>query len=316
MSKFQLQFVGILSNVDKSILGIKLSDGFQIEEMATEEAIEALRIWGNFSDNQLTRELVRHACFCDQYIYCVVKGVDITSENGLEPSREDLSTKYYKLINEAQRDLHDTFRLMRLYNGGNICMPLKYLFVTDDGELYATKGHIESLYPIQSEKFSLESSEIPKLTQFISETKIPFTPDFVQNAFETFEQSYQTSNKVLSYLSLMMSLELLLNRNENEVAYSIQRYASVLLGKDIDDAKRIFNDIKKLYTLRSNLIHGSKGKIQFSAGNEEDLMRIRHYVRDLIIEINRLYQTKEDLNLLDRNEFLKRLDFIGVGGLD
>jgi hypothetical protein len=114
----------------------------------------------------------------------------------------------------------------------------------------------------------------------------------------------------------MMSLELLLNRNENEVAYSIQRYASVLLGKDIDDAKRIFNDIKKLYTLRSNLIHGSKGKIQFSAGNEEDLMRIRHYVRDLIIEINRLYQTKEDLNLLDRNEFLKRLDFIGVGGLD
>jgi len=139
--------------------------------------------------------------------------------------------------------------------------------------------------------YTLEKSEIPDLQGFIQNTKLPFKEPFLQLAFENFELSYQIHNINLSFLSLMISLEPLFNPGSQELRYRISRNTAVLLGKENEDSKMIFSEIKDLYDKRSNIVHAGKSNII----NNEDLLKLRHYVRESIKEINKMCKSKSEL---------------------
>ena len=73
--------------------------------------------------------------------------------------------------------------------------------------------------------------------------------------------------------------------------YRISRNAAVLLGKDKEDSKTIFSEIKDLYDKRSKIVHTGNSNII----NEEDLLKLRHYVRESIKEIIKVDKNKDEL---------------------
>lgn len=93
------------------------------------------------------------------------------------------------------------------------------------------------------------------LEEFIQNTNLPLKKPFLKLAFENFEISYEAPNRMLSFLSLMISLEVLFNQGPGGVKQKISRAGAVLLGKDKNQSKDIYGEVKKLYKKRSSLVH-------------------------------------------------------------
>jgi len=310
MPEREIHYMGILANTDASILKVHLEQGFKFESMTYDQGISfvsSLERWSAPFDimKKLTMDL---PCLHNEeksfyYISNIILGeVKLDDEFRLTSEFPSELMSFNK--NLIQEYLKPSLRLMRLFKEGNICMPLEYYFVSgDDGvprRLISQAG--ASWRTLHSpEKYSLSATEISDLEHFIRETKLPFQ-DFLELAFANFELSYETYNRGLSFLSLMISLETLFNPEAQELRYRVSRNSAVLLGKNFEESEQIFSAIKKLYDKRSKLVHtGSAAVI-----SKEDLAKLRDYVRRSIEKVYSLGMKKEDI--------LAELNSLGFGG--
>jgi hypothetical protein len=282
-------FFGLLANTDSSILKVNLEHGFEIKEMPFDEGVNLIASLEKSSDNEVYKKLIKYCHFSESKLFFGSNSFETSTKiDGIGTS---FSPEIYKFDNdEVYGYLKPTIQLMRLFREGNICMPLAYYFFMDYNTPQLVMSEGTHLY-ISPESYTLKDSEVPDLQKFILNTKLPFNESFLQLAFENFELSYQTHNQNMSFLSLMISLETLLGSGGSEKTYRISRNAAVLLGKDKDESEIIFSDIKKLYNLRSEIVHGGKSNIIHT----EDLLKLRHYIRESIKEINKVDKSKDEL---------------------
>lgn len=282
-------FLGLLANTDSSILKVILGHGFEIKEMPFDEGVNLIASLEKSSDKEVYKELIKYCHFSESKLF--FSSNSFGSSTKIDGIGASFSPEIYKFDNdEVYGYLKPTIQLMRLFREGNICMPLAYYFFMDYNIPQLVMSEGTNLY-ISPESYTLEDSEIPDLQKFILNTKLPFNKSFLQLAFENFELSYQTHNQNISFLSLMISLETLLSPGSSELTYRISRNAAVLLGKEKDESEVIFSDIKKLYKLRSEIVHGGKSNVI----HIEDLLKLRHYIRESIKEINKVGKSKDEL---------------------
>lgn len=133
---------------------------------------------------------------------------------------------------------------------------------------------------------------------FIDNNNIPLSKAYLQLALDNYDLSYDIQNRDLAFLSLMISMKVLLNPSESELKYRLSRNAAVLLGKEFG-SESVYKDISNLYIKRSKLVHtGTKDAIKL-----DDLLLLRSYVRESI---------KKAINLdLDKDTLMKLLHKIG-----
>jgi len=301
MSKKEIHFMGLLANVDTSILNVELDNGFRIYTLPEREGITLLSIFESLPDMAIYLKLVKFNCFSGDKLYYIGNSF----ESDIEMNDEGVLTSVPvgKFVNDLVHGyLYPVIRLMRLFKEGNICMPLEYYYFVDNNRPKSFMRMGTNLY-VSQELYTLESSEIPDLQRFIQNTKLPFKESFLQLAFENFELSYQTHNMNLSFLSLMISLEILFHpkSDRRKISDRISRNAAVLLGKDKKDSNEIYSKVKELYDKRSAIVHTGESNII----NTEDLLKLRHYVRESIKEINKIGKSK--------NELLDLLNSCGFG---
>ncbi len=291
MSKKEIHFMGLLANIDKSILDVKLDLGFKIHTISAKKGVALLSIFAGLPPMEIYKKLTIFNCLSRDKLYCVGNSF----ESDIELGNDGALTSYPSGMGEFSNKLvygylGPVIKLMRLFKGGNICMPLEYYYFIDDNIPKSFTRTETNLY-IPSELYTLESSEIPDLQEFIQNTELPFKESFLQLAFGNFELSYQIHDRNLSFLSLMISLETLFNPGRQELRYRVSRNTAVILGKEKEDSEKIFREIKNLYDKRSDIVHTGKS----NTINEEDLLKLRHYVRESIKVINNIGETKDEL---------------------
>lgn len=315
-----IYFMGILSNVDSSILKVNFEHGFKVEGRPDNGQ---LRVRTNdYPNDKLNYKEVAHLIYhleglplgevykkliadlscvnvSEKKIYVITNSIEID----VEMNDKEISTEVAKFDKLVYDYLHPIIHLMRLFKEGNISMPWIYYYSIDnDGTPRPYKRIMMPLHVLK-EPYTIESSEIQELLEFIKNTKLPFTEPSLQLAFDNFELSYEAGNTYLSFLALMVSLEALLNPGEQELTYRISRNAAVLLGKKDKNSKDIFDEIKKLYGKRSKIVHTGKSDII----NGEDLSTLRYYARESIKEINKIDKTGKELwDLLNSRGFSEK----------
>lgn len=296
MPKKKIYFIGLLANVGASILKLKLEHGFEIRDMSHDEAIRFISALDELPYVEVSRKLLAFQCidFSKKKLYYTSKSF----ECDIEMDSQGNMIRFPAPVEEFMKNLINGYldpviRLVRLFKEGNICIPLDYCYFFKENKtprpLYrrSTGLHIS-----HGPEFTLENSEIPNLQTFIQDTRLPFTKSSLQLAFDNFDLSYQTHNINLSFLSLMISLESLFNpKGEHELRYRISRNVAVLLGKDKKDSGKIFSQIRDLYDKRSKIVHAGESKVI----NIKDLVKLRHYVRESIKEINKIGKNKNGL---------------------
>ena len=297
MSKKKIHFMGLLTNTDSSILNVKLDHGFEMRTISEREGVKLISILESSPRTEIYKKLFMefHCLSKDKSLYYISNSFECDIEMNEEGFITNLfPSEFVKFNNNLVNDyLNPVIRLMRLFKEGNICLPLEYYYFIDNNTPKRFMSKFSGSYISSEELYALESSEIDNLQKFIQNTKLPFKESFLQLAFENFELSYQTQNINLSFLSLMISLETLFNPGLQELRYRVSRNTATLLGKDKDDSKRIFSELKDLYDKRSKIVHAGKSNII----NKKDLLKLRGYVRESIKEINKIGKNKD--NLLD-----------------
>lgn len=298
MPKKQIYFFGLLANTDLSILKVNLEHGFKIKCISKNEGLNLFLIFESLPNMEevYTKFVIDLPCLnlSEKKFYFI--------SNSFE-SEIEMNSK----VGEFDKLVHDylkpVIRLMRLFKKGNIFIPLDYYYFIDNDIPRLFLRRSANLY-VSSELYTLEYSEISALERFIKDTKLPFTQPFLQLAFENFELSYHTHNMSLSFLLLMICLETLFNRGQSELTYTISRNTAVLLGKDKEDSNNIFREMKELYGKRSRIVHSGKLDII----NEDDLSKLRYYVRESIKEIYKMGKDKDGVfDLLNSSGFGDRL---------
>lgn len=187
--------------------------------------------------------------------------------------------------------LRSLIRLLRLYNEGNIQMPFMNYYFVDSNGIKRSLGMVRSNKEMDLTRYRLEINEISDIKNFIKNIKIPFNDDIVKLAFENFEASYEVRNSNLKFLTLMNTIEVLFHPyNDYELTYQISRNFAVLLGKDKKDSEDYYDIMKKLYGKRSGIVHRGKADI-----TDEDILKLRHYVRESIKAFLILDQSKKEI---------------------
>lgn len=283
MEKKDIHFIGFLANVDDSILGLNLGQPFVIEKKSQGDTSSFLRhirqYYGTESEDCIlavedqVNGVVHNQSF---YYYCVtaknVGSFDSTPQGGV--------VIQWGKHREFHRLIQDKLRLLRLFKEGNVSLGFSCAYHLKDSQPSVFELCRE--WPIaDTTRFHLDDNEISDARRFVETTRIPFKHRSLQLAFDSFELSYETHSAALNFLSLMVAMEVMLNRGKDELRYTISRNAAVLLGKDKDDCERVFEEIRRLYDKRSKLVHeGSVNEV-----SSEDVLRLRHYVREAIKEM-------------------------------
>jgi len=289
LKKKTIYFAGLLANVDSSVVNVKLDYGFEIEAIPEKKGTAFIGALENLPSYDAARTLLVHyPLISSQNKYFAISNSLVCEyDAGME---DRLFGRIAEFDNKLVYGyLQPVLRLMRLFSEGNICMPLAYFFHLKRGipKAFIKTGTIRY---ISREPYSLEHSKILDLEDFIRHTKLPFDQDFLELAFENFELSYNTQDMNLSFLSLMTGLEALLNPGEQEIAYTIARNTAVILGRNKAESEGIYREVRELYRKRSRIVHVGRRII-----TQEDLLKLRSYVRESIKEIHRLGKGKKAL---------------------
>jgi len=305
-------YIGVLANVDSSILKVKLRKDLKIESMSYDDLLKLFSALEDLPYRAVAQEWFLHF----PYVYSPQSKTEIGAKSPSEMECYVVSNSFDadleydqcgRLTNPftsnvsafaqvVQNYLNPTIKLMRLYKEGNICKPLEYYFTVFDGKPKPVLGG-RSPTDVVEELFTLRDEELQELEEFIHKTSLPSEGSFVDLAHKNFELSYQTHNVGLSFLSLMIAMEVLFNPGAHKVA----RNAAVLLGTSEKNSTEIFEEVKGLHDKRSQLLHSGKT----SKVCREDVTRLRYFVRESIKRVMALGIQKEVL--------LEKLNRMGFG---
>lgn len=299
----KIHFIGLLSNVDSSILKFKLCDNYEIKSISEEDGVKMI---ASLEKTSLIDTSAKISLFLkclnlsEKKIYYVSNFI-----NDVEVNKNGIPD--YETVFKKDHDFYGYLRpitsKMRLFKEGNIKMPVHYFFYYDKNSTpnCFLKGGT-TLHVFQDTKYHLVNSEITELKKFIENTKLPFKKEYLQLAFKSFEESYDMQNKALSFLLLMIAVEVLFipDDSNTELAHRICRNIAVLLGENPKQSEKIYEEIKRLYNIRGKIIHAGK----FRYVTESDLLKLREYVRASIKKIDSINKDKKDLlKLLNSSGF-------------
>lgn len=330
--------MGILANVDESILNLNdiLEDGFVIKKISAEDCETFISLMEKVPKRIIMDDLITRSCYFDDNVYCVFKSYK--TETIEVHDVHDLKGKH---LYKPEDSLIRILRLMRLFQLGNICMPLRYSYSFEE-EVPVISSRYKSMPYVYKEIFKLDHSILPKLNEFIKIKSLPPEDDLLKGsfkevykkldsplpsksslelAFESFELSYEIRDNNLSFLTLMNALEVLLKPSsaQIELTNTLSRNGAVLLGKNKENSNKIFRELKCLYAIRSSIVHTGEpknckktGKKRKNLSNFELVERfriLRGYVRESIKEMNFIMEKEEK----SKDEILNKLNTYGFG---
>lgn len=88
-----------------------------------------------------------------------------------------------------------------------------------------------------------------------------FNPSFKINelcklAFDSFELAYRLENLQTRFVTLMTALESLFNQGRDQITHIVSRHLALIVANDKVEFQEHYKAIKKLYGIRSAIVHG------------------------------------------------------------
>lgn len=276
-----------LSNATGNFQVVDIGPPFRIERWRREKL---LKMWWSVADLSETsiefRTDIRSCAPRGAKVGHVVTASVSLSSTG---EKKDVMVDHERL-DEMSARLRQKLRLVSLFMNAHIDVADVYWYEIRDGK---TEPFSETSpqYPVREMASHLSDARAADLTAFIADYSLPFKHDYIQLAFEHWEQALETSTPHIEFLSLVMSLEALFNVGQHDIRYRVSRSAAVLLGGDEDEAECIFKNVREAYDTRSKLVHTGKAENISSS----DICQLRLLVRESIVTLLKLDQKKQDV---------------------
>lgn len=266
-------FLGFLANCDESVLNIRFETGFDVDSMSYNTGFNTLSRLRGSSQNDTAMLIVGKGLSkgSSDPFFVVRKEVQVSDYKG--DAGDVFRSPAWSLMVEGQNYLRSKIGLLSLWGEGHISMPLQFVYVDDD-EIMPSMGSDDGRINTGG-TFHINEKEADDANNFIRSNNLPFDDEILQMAFDSFELSYQIISLELSFISCMVAIESLLNPSGAEVTYRVSRNLAVLLGMDNESSEKLFEKMKHLYSVRSQIVHEKKLKNVV----KDDLDTVRKYTK-------------------------------------
>ena len=291
----KLYFFAPVANVDATILKIKLNSGFEFGSMTYNDGLSFIANLEKIPlKNFFNYWRFGHAVFQSGGLYLIKNSFEFDlpiNEAGKPEIDHNFSLFIYDFV---ETNVEKSLRLLRLFKEGNVHIPywIVYYFEKDEPVVLFARGLSSSQ---SHNNYHLNDAEILTAQNFIETTLLPSPSNYITLAHENYEVSYFIDNDSHAFLSLMISLEVLVKPQRSiQFSKEIARNVGTILGSSQYNIGEIEFDISDLYSKRSQLIH--EGKIIWCAvGERDDVQILRCYVRRIIKRVITLNLPKNKL---------------------
>lgn len=159
----------------------------------------------------------------------------------------------WQLAGATQRFEQNLIRKLRLFKDGDIYSPGHFTITNEKRNVFHF-GYSSFQRVTNWKEYEIEDSELDELVVHLN--KDLASNDLTKIAETYFQNSYEVNDYKIKFINLMTALESLFNSSNNQISQVLSRHLAILISND----KTMFNEnyrrIKKLYGIRSKLIHG------------------------------------------------------------
>lgn len=192
---------------------------------------------------------------------------------------------------EAKDDLLDQqIRLISLYLSAPTLLAARYWFYMEDGKR-TMMSSMQRIVPHNGGSYGISYSEAQRLTAFLGRETFKRQPDFISIALDHWDHSYDSIPLHMQLVSLITTLEVLLNPAQTELKHRVTRLAAVLLGSSQEDSQEIYTGLGKIYDARSKVVHTG----QLAAAKKVWYWQLRRWISRAILYAMALELPKEQL---------------------
>jgi len=292
----EYKFIALLANADSSILNIRLGDRFAIEMLDESEFLDLVKkLEGGITTSTHFLLSLNYLNENERKGFMITRPMDI-SENDISNGQGLLDTVDEFRLKHEEGHLNRVMNLLLLFKEGALAAPDRYYLEVRGKNVKRFMSSHETQWIPLGPKYSINDAELESAHNFLEVTQLPFKQAYLKLAFDNMLESYRTPNPELSFLSLMMAVEALFTRQNQELSYSVSRNAAVLLGEDLNESSGFFTEMNSFYKKRSRLVHGVTKNEKRIRVSEDDVLRLRWFVRESIKEIYRLKISKNNLH--------------------
>lgn len=179
---------------------------------------------------------------------------------------------------------YNLFRLMRLFKSGGISSDIVLSYKFSDGS-FTKIGHpynVKYRQIVPYEEYTLNEDDKKTFLNWIDIYKGIFDKPKNNANFnrmlELYEMSYYSPYMEHAFLTLFAILELLVGA-QSEITFQVSRGIALLLSNNENELETSFDEIKKLYNVRSKFVHNGS-KVSY-----EDVRKLRFFVQKTIIKL-------------------------------
>lgn len=305
--KMDIESYALFLNVDETILKLnpEISDlGFQfvrctMEEFEKKFSLMFLLEAGSkskgivtFEHNQkLTREFFEVLSKQPYGHQIAIKGEVFLLEQILTPSF-DIEDKKMPIeqisspMGETKKTARNILKTLRLCTTGDVAIAFDVLLSKKDR---TPLGHSWS-----HKDFGINISTIDDAV--LSEFKLlypaePTNLDYLRLAEDNYFLACETTKLKVKYVLLMTCLESLFNFGRDQIAHTISRHLSLILSNTVSEFNENYKNNKKLYQLRSSIVHGNPIKDDLNKKSVE----LASKTRKALVYCRNQHLKKEDL---------------------
>ena len=188
-------------------------------------------------------------CFRRQFIMLRSKNIIEVEFDGAKDVGPDTVA-----INELTTFLQPLITQLRLFKDGEVGIIL--CFTKDLNTNHVTSRLSYGSQFIGSQLYSLSDEEAKNLGGSLKE-KIP-SNTLIELPIENFNVSYGIKDVKTKFTTLMVALEGIFSFGGSQVSHVVSRHAALILSNSSKELQDNYERIKKLYKLRSNIVHGSR----------------------------------------------------------
>lgn len=269
-------YLGLLGNVDLTILNLELGGDFKIERRNKQEVIKLLSKLFCHSELDVDCDIEDKYQYGrdDQWIYVISKEYNYWYYDTPKGAPvEDVVNAHHRMSYHNNL-IKRPFSLLRLFSEGDIEVPISCFYRIDDDGPFLVAGYEQERVLERDNRFSINDSQWPEINKFLRSKHLSQLENYLQLAFKQFETSYELNDEQMAFLALNITLEILFNDGQQDISYIISRGTAVLIGETKEDALKLYRRIKKLYGKRSAIVHSGNAKI-----TAEETHELRDYVR-------------------------------------
>jgi len=211
---------------------------------------------------------------------------DIQEKTHSEYDKKYAIVKNNPKENYRYQDLLNVWKLLLIIFPSDLI--IEYIIYYDEADNGFISSSTMSVWPKRitgeypGELLLTTEEDVPEINEF---AKLYFErlnlENYIGISIENYITSFSASHLHYQYLELCIALECIINGNQ-ELTYRLRRTVAILCGKDDGNCRIIYDNLNKLYALRSKIIHGEEYSI---SKVQEYLQPLQAIVSRTIIEL-------------------------------